>query len=199
MASDNTILRSMHDLGAAGWFGSVLMAAVATNRAAGDVASATESADRSGSDVTSFDDVGRVTNGVWERWNPVNAGLIAMHLVGATGLVVANKGRLMSQRGVGASSTAKTVVTAAALGASAYAGILGKRIHGAGVVPMRDGTTPTETTPDDVASALRQQNVLQWVIPALTGSIIVLGAVQGEQQRVSRVVSGTLDRLNPVR
>lgn len=38
----------------------------------------------------------------------------------------------------------------------------------------------------------RQQKVLQWVLPALTGALIVLGAQQGEQQRP---VVGLLRRL----
>lgn len=183
MTKNNTLVRSLHDIGAAGWFGSVLMAAVATNRAVGEISDPVE--------------VGRVTNGVWRRWRPVNAGLVAAHLVGATGLLLANKGRVGMQKGVGSSSVAKTAVTAAALGASVYSGLLGKRIDAAGAVPMDDATTPSSHTPDNVAGALEQQAVLQWLIPALTAGIIVLGALQGEQQRPVRVVSGILDRLNP--
>ena len=185
MDNDNTFIRSVHDVGLAGWFGSVLMAAVATNRAAGDVE------DRN--------DVGRVTNGVWSRWRPVNAALIGAHLIGGTGLLLANKGRLGAQRGVGASSIAKTVVTGAAVAASAFSGALGKKISEAGAVPMINATTPAQDTPAEVAAALKKQAVFQWLIPALTAALIVLAALQGEQQRPTRVISGTLDRLNPLR
>ena len=140
------------------------MAAAATNRAAGDVESPT--------------DVAVSRTGTWKRWRPFNAALIGVHLVGATGLLYANKGRLGAQQGVVASSATKAVLTVAALGASAYAGVLGKKISDAGDVAMDDATTATSDTPDEVADALRQQSVLQWVIPALTGAIIVVAALQ---------------------
>lgn len=183
MRNDNTFFRSLHDIGIAGWFGSVLMAAVATNRATGD--------------ARDPHDAARVTNTVWRRWRRANAALVAAHLVGATGLTVANKSRLGLQRGVGASSVAKTAVTVAAVAASVYSGALGKKIDQAGPVAMTDAVTPTSDSPNDVASAQQQQAKLQWIIPALTGAIIVLGTLQGEQQRPTRVLAGTLDRLNP--
>lgn len=183
MNNDNTVMRSLHDIGLAGWFGSVLMAAVATNRAVGDLDDPHQ--------------VGRVTNSVWRRWRPANAALIAAHLVGATGLAVANKGRLGAQKGVGASSAAKTVVTAGALGASLYSGLLGRKIDAAGDVALSTATATTDDTPDDIAPAVRRLAVLQWLIPAFTATLLVLGALQGEQQRLTRVVAGTLDRLNP--
>jgi hypothetical protein len=50
-----------------------------------------------------------------------------------------------------------------------------------------------------VAKAQRQLKVLQWVIPALTGSMIVVTSWAGEQQRPTAVVTGVLRRLNPFR
>jgi hypothetical protein len=44
---------------------------------------------------------------------------------------------------------------------------------------------PSESTPDKVAKLQQQQRVLQWITPALTGGILILGAQQGEQQRAS--------------
>lgn len=183
MTRRSTLTRSLHDLGLAGWFGSVLLTAVSANRAVGD--------------ARDPDDVARVTNGLWRRWRPANAALVAMHLVGGFGVLLSNRGRLAHQRGVGTATIAKTAVTLAAAGTSAYAAVLGERIDDAGTVPMQDATTPTGATPDDVAGAMRQLAVLQWAIPALTGVVIVLGALQGEQQRPMSVVAGTLDRLNP--
>lgn len=183
MNNDNTLVRSLHDIGLAGWFGSVLMAAVATNRATGDAEDPV--------------DVARVTNGVWRRWRPANAVLVVTHLVGGTGLVLANKGRLGVQKGVGTSSAVKTAVTVAALAASAYSGALGKKVDLAGDVPMENAVTPAAGTPEQAAAAMKKLALLQWLIPALTGVIIVLGAIQGEQQRPTRVLSGALDRLNP--
>jgi hypothetical protein len=41
--------------------------------------------------------------------------------------------------------------------------------------------------------------VLQWVIPALTGAVLVLNARMGEQQRPAQVTGGLLGRLRPGR
>lgn len=41
-----------------------------------------------------------------------------------------------------------------------------------------------------MASAQKQLRILQWVIPALTGTIGVLGADMGEQQRPGAVAAG---------
>jgi hypothetical protein len=43
-----------------------------------------------------------------------------------------------------------------------------------------------------VAKAQRQLNVLQWVIPGLTGATLVLNAQMGEQQRPTNVTAGML-------
>lgn len=181
--SDNTLYRSLNDLGLAGWFGGSLMGATAVNRAAGDV-----NGDRA---------AGQVVNGVWRRWWLVNLVCIVAHLVGGAGLTAGNKGRLAAQRGVAGAATAKTGLTAAALGVSAYSGYLGKQISDAGDLPLDDGTTPSEQTPEPAATALRRQAALQWVLPVLTGALIVVGAKQGEQQRPGQVTRGVLRRLNP--
>jgi len=39
--------------------------------------------------------------------------------------------------------------------------------------------------------------VLQWVIPVLTGGLVVVSAFAGEQQRASEVKKGLLSRLTP--
>lgn len=55
-----------------------------------------------------------------------------------------------------------------------------------------EGTTePGSSSSKALASAQRQQKVLQWVTPVLTGVLIVLGAQQGEQQRP---LAGLLNR-----
>jgi hypothetical protein len=50
-----------------------------------------------------------------------------------------------------------------------------------------------DTVPQEVARAQRQLTALQWVIPVLTGAVLVVNARMGEQQRpaqVSRAWSG---------
>jgi len=49
--------------------------------------------------------------------------------------------------------------------------------------PTEGVTEPAPGTSDRLASAQRQQRILQWATPALTLVMIVLAAQQGEQQR----------------
>jgi hypothetical protein len=60
---------------------------------------------------------------------------------------------------------------------------------------VEGGTTPSEETPNDLAGAQRQLTVLQWLIPGLTGTALVLNALMGEQQRPQQVTSGLLQGL----
>ncbi len=62
-------------------------------------------------------------------------------------------------------------------------------------MPVASGTTPAESTPGDVADALKQLRLLQWVIPAATGAILVVNSFAGEQQRSGEAVQGVLARL----
>lgn len=180
MAS-NTITRSLHDLGLATWFGGTLANAVALNPAAAE--------------TRRYSDAGAVTNAGWNKWTPVNAAAIGAHLVGSAAQLFGNKGRLVGQRGVGTMSVVKGGLTLAALGVTGWSRVLGSRIADHQDVPVADATTPVDATPDDVAAAQKQLNVLQWAIPALTGALIVVSAIAGEQQRPSNVISGVLQRI----
>jgi hypothetical protein len=100
---------------------------------------------------------------------------------------------------VATASTVKTALTVAALGTTAYARVLGKRLERAGDVPVEGGTTPNPTTPQEVARAQRQLTALQWVIPVLTGAVLVVNARMGEQQRPAQVSKGLVRRLLPGR
>ena len=62
-------------------------------------------------------------------------------------------------------------------------------------VPAESGTEPASTTPPEVAQAQRQLHLLQWVVPALTGAIIVVDAKLGEQQRPTNVLDGITARI----
>ena len=185
MTADNTVSRSLHDLGLAAWFGGSLMGAVGLNGAA---AEAEEPKQRL-----------RVANAGWNRWTPVNLAGIAAHLAGGAVLLGANKGRVASQQGVAQATVVKTALTGAALAATAWSRALGAKLNEAGEVPVEGGTDPSGDTPEDVAKAQRQLKVLQWVIPALTGAVLVLNARMGEQQRPAQVTGGLLGRLRPGR
>jgi ankyrin repeat protein len=185
MVADNTVSRSLHDLGLATWFGGSLMGAVGLNGAAAQVEEPKQRL--------------RVANSGWNRWTPVNLAGIAAHVAGGAVLLAANKGRLTSQQGVASATVVKTALTGAALAATAWSRALGARLDEAGQVPVEGGTDPSTDTPEDVAKAQRQLKVLQWVIPALTGAVLVLNARMGEQQRPAQVSGGLLGRLRPGR
>ena len=185
MANDNTLARSLHDLGLAAWFGGSLMGAVGLNGAAAEVEEPKQRL--------------RVANAGWNRWTPVNLAGIAAHLAGGAVLLAANKGRVAGQQGVAQATTAKTVLTVLALGATAWSRALGAKLNQAGEVAVEGGTDPSGDTPEDVAKAQRQLKVLQWGIPLLTGAITVLNARMGEQQRPAQVTGGLLGRLRPGR
>lgn len=171
----NTFIRSLHDLGAAAWFGGALMGAVGVNGGSKDVKDPAERA--------------AVAAAGWARWAPISAVAIGAHLVGGAGLLLANRDRVGDQQGVGANTVIKAALTAAAIGTTAYSGMLGAKIAADGSdAPVEGGTVPSTGTPDNVAKLQQQQRILQWVIPALTGGILILGAQQGEQQRASEQI-----------
>lgn len=178
MMTRSTASRSLHDVGLAAWFGGTLANAVALNAASGQ--------------ATNPADSGKVANSGWDRWTPVNASAIAIHLAGSVGQLDANKSRLATQSGVGTMAIVKTAVTAAALGATAYSRVLGKKVSAQSDVPVDDATTPTTSTPPGVAAAQKQLALLQWVVPALTGTLVVISSFAGEQQRPASVLRGLL-------
>ncbi|MFE1646520.1 hypothetical protein ACFM35_13150 [Microbacterium sp. P01] len=168
----------MHDVGLAAWFGGTLMGAVGLN---GGTAKAANPQERL-----------RLSSIGWAKWAPVQLGAIIIHGIGGVGLILGNKERLKNQSEARTNTGIKLVVTIAAGVASLYAGLLGAKIAkhadegGAGV------TEPDASASKELASVQQQQRVVQWVIPALTAVLIVLGAQQGEQQRP---IAGFLDRF----
>jgi hypothetical protein len=181
MSERNTLAHAMHDLGLAAWFGGSLMGAIGVNGAAADVDDPRQRA--------------RVANAGWARWTPFNAVAIGAHLVGGAQLLKANKGRVATQQGVLANTNLKMALTAGALAATGYARVLGKKMQKAGDVPVAGGTSPSASTPPEVAKAQKQLSALQWAIPALTGAMLASSSLHEEQQRPSQVVGGTIKGL----
>ncbi|MBV9821304.1 MAG: hypothetical protein JO144_03600 [Actinobacteria bacterium] len=177
----NTVSRSLHDVGLAAWFGGTLANAVALNPAAGKAGSPSST--------------GAVANTGWDRWTPVNAAAIGAHLLGSVGELLDNRERVAAQQGVATMSLVKTGVTAAALAATGYSRLLGRKLSQHHAVPASDGTTPAASTPPELASAHRQLAALQWAVPALTGALVVISSFAGEQQRPGSVLSGIGRRL----
>jgi hypothetical protein len=101
----------------------------------------------------------------------------------------------------------KTGLTLTAFAAAAYSRWLGKKLEAAGV----DALDHTDLA-DDLVTKLRRQQLLNRVIPLLSGSLVVVGAVEGERMRsansgptnpVTRVLEKvadtvSLDKLNAV-
>ncbi|MBG6213871.1 hypothetical protein RCH23_001677 [Cryobacterium sp. CAN_C3] len=169
MIHRNTVVRSLHDIGLAAWFGGSLMGAVGLNGAAAKAKSPAERL--------------RLSSIGWARWAPVQLAALAAHGIGGLGLIKGNKMRLIGQEESRTNTTIKTGVTLVALATTAYSGILGKRISDHQGEPTEGVTEPAEESSDALASAQRQQRIFQWLTPALTLVLIVLAAQQGEQQR----------------
>ncbi|MET1044438.1 MAG: hypothetical protein ABWX59_10020 [Microbacteriaceae bacterium] len=177
MPERNTLIRSMHDLGLAAWFGGTLMGAVGLNGATAEARDATERL--------------RLSSKGWAKWAPVQAAAIVVHGVGGVALIVANKSRLATQPEARTSTIVKGVVTLVAMGTTAYSAMVGAKMAKRAEEGTAGVTEPSALASDELTSAQSQQKVLQWVIPALTAVLIVMGAQQGEQQRP---VAGLLGR-----
>ncbi|MEU0661104.1 hypothetical protein [Streptomyces lavendulocolor] len=180
MSERNTVMRSLHDIGLAAWFGGSLMGAVGLNGAARSA-------------VKEPGVAARIASAGWAAWTPVNAAAIGAHLMGGAGLLGANSTRVAYQSGVGASTLAKTVLTGAALAATAYSRILGKKIELAASPDSEDQEAAAEH-PVDLDQAQRHLAMLQWAVPALTAGMLVLNALHGEQQRPEQQQAGMLRR-----
>jgi hypothetical protein len=178
VTNTNTFARSLSDLGLAAWFGGTLANTVALDKAASTGSGTAETAAAG-----------------WKAWTPVNLAAVGAHVVGSTGVMFANKGRVVGQQGVATVSVVRTGVLIAALGATAYSRVVGQRVIANPNEPVSDGTTPTADTDPTVAKAQRQLDLLQWVVPALTGVMLILNALQGEQQRPASVARGVVDRI----
>lgn len=169
MAERDTLIRSMHDLGMAAWFGGGLMGAVGLNGAAGAAKDPTERL--------------RLSSIGWAKWAPVQVAAVGVHAIGGIGLMVSNKRRLGKQPGAASATAVKLVLTGVAAGVTAYSGYLGTKIAKHADEGAAGATEPSASSSRELASAQQQLKVCQWAIPALTSTLIILGAVEGEQQR----------------
>ena len=180
MSENSTMVRSMHDLGLAAWFGGSLMGAVGLN---GATSQAKDPQERT-----------RLSTLGWARWTPVQVAAVGTHAIGGLGLIAANKRRVAADPASMVNTNVKLVLTVAAAGVTLYSGVLGAKIKTMQDQGAEGATEPSPTADPQLASAQKQLKVLQWAIPALTGVLVILGAQQGEQQRDTR---GLLDKLRP--
>lgn len=172
----NLVSRSMHDLGAAAWFGGSLMGAIGLN---GSTAEAKDPKERT-----------RLSSLGWKKWAPVQTAAFAVHAAGGVGLIVGNKGRLAGQKGEPATTIIKTVITLAGMAATLYSGMLGKKVDKLSQEGGEGATEPRPGASKELASAQKQLQMLQWSLPAISAVVIVLGAKEGELQRPQSLLSG---------
>lgn len=184
--NNNTTLvaRIVHDLSLSSWFGGELMGAVGLNGAA---ASLSDPSQRS-----------RAANAGWERFSPVLLGSVAAHLLSGVVLVKEDSSRLKSQPAFRRASAIKTVLTGAALAGTAYQSVLGRQMSAGGDQPVEGATQPGPFTDNKRAAAQRQLNVLQFLVPALTGSAWIVHSANGELTRPSEQAQGVLSQVTRV-
>lgn len=183
LTNSNTLAHALHDTGLAAWFGGSLMGTVGLNAAAAEVTDPKERA--------------VIADAGWQRWTPWGLAAVGAHLAGATMLTVANRRRTVAQAGVPTTSAVKLGLTLGALGVTAWSRYVGHKIQQAGRVPVAGPTRPNDETPEEVARWQRQERILQWAVPVVTGALMVAGSRMSEQQKPGEVLSGVVRRLTP--
>ncbi|WP_246262878.1 hypothetical protein [Arthrobacter mobilis] len=174
--SGNLIARSIHDLTAGAWFGGSLMGAVGLNGAA---AEATDPQERT-----------RLSSIGWNKWAPVQTAAFAAHIVAGIPLTLGNKERLAAQHGVLRLTVYKSVVTLLGAAVTLYAGLVGQKVAKLSHEGAQGATEPGAGSSEELAKAQKQLKMLQWAVPFFAGWVIILGAKQGEMQRVENVALG---------
>jgi hypothetical protein len=173
MVERNTFIRAANEVSLAVWFGGSLMGATGLERGA----------------AAANGEKHRVEATGWSAWQPLQIAAIATQLASGAALTLANRKRVAGQRGVARTSAIRTGLTGAAIAMT----ILAART-GAKVAEQDDDGDRDET---QLESGERRLRVAQWMVPALTGAMVVMDAFMGEQQRPNQVVRGTIERILP--
>jgi hypothetical protein len=169
MVERNSVIRAANELSLAVWFGGALMGATGVER---------------GADAANGDKQ-RVESAAWSAWQPIQIAAIATQLASGAALTLANRKRVAGQHGVARTSAIRTGLTGAAIAMTVLAARSGRKV-------ATEGEDHTEDAGDH-----RRLRVAQWMVPALTGAVVVMDAFMGEQQRPNQVVRGTLERILP--
>lgn len=185
MSKSELAWRSLHDIGLASWFGGSVFGSVALPRDPSQLPPSLQVADSSKKSASVSSVLEAAEAAAWQRWNPVLAGSMVAHLVGGAGLLAWNWQRHKHQSGVATTTVVKTALTAAAVGLTVGAAIDGVRAE-----RLR------ESAPDDDGAAEarerieRRMRVIGPLIPATTGALLVLGALESEEQRPREMARG---------
>jgi hypothetical protein len=175
MAERNTFIRAANEVSLAVWFGGALMGATGVARGAG----ATDG------------DRHRVESAAWSAWQPIQVAAIATQLASGAALTLANRKRVAGQRGVARTSAIRTGLTGAAIAMTVLAARTGSKVASD---HEGDGDSREDA---DANGDERRLRLAQWMVPALTGAIVVMDAFMGEQQRPNQVARGALERILP--
>ncbi|PVZ05852.1 hypothetical protein [Actinomycetospora cinnamomea] len=138
MSTRNTVLHALHDVGLAAWFGGSLFGLAGLN------AAAEEAGDRRTAD--------RVSSIGWAKWSPVNFAAIAAHTIGGAGLLAENRKRALAQKGHTGTVNAKLALTVAAIAASGYTRLVGKKVEDAVIHQASDASSSTTSPLSDATT-----------------------------------------------
>lgn len=194
MESDNhAVAQAIHDIGSALWFGGTVMGVAGVNK--------------SGSDLEQGIDRIRVAESAWGRFGPVQWLSIGATILSGMQLTRTGMARLAGQQGFGSVGALKAGITVAGAAATAYAAYCGGKIgqvaeeahRGGQRIEVRDATTPTDRTPERLATWQRRQRVAQYLVPLLAGANVVCSSYLAQAYRPGATVKGVLRRLAPSR
>jgi hypothetical protein len=166
MSRTTTALRSLHDVGLAAWFGGGLMGAVSVNSTARR--------------AENLSDRHRLASAGWERWSPYSNAAIGLHLAGSAGLALADRRTLRRDGRARSIAVAKTALTGGALWLTVLAERRADLVEAEVTAPEGSPQDPG-TTPGQLGHAQDQLRILRWTVTALTGGVLVLGAVQARR------------------
>jgi hypothetical protein len=186
---NHAVAQAVHDLGSALWFGGATMGAVGVNKA--------------GQDLPQGIDRIRVAKSGWGRFSPLEWAGIGATMVAGLRLTRTATGRLALQRSFGTIGALKAGVTVLGALATAYATYCGGKVASLAEqaydrgeeVEVKDATTPTPRTSEKIAAWQRQQQIVQYVVPALAGANIALGSYLVESYRPVSTIRGIRGRL----
>jgi hypothetical protein len=189
--SSHVVAQSVHDLGAALWFGGAVMGVAGVNKA--------------GNDLRDPLDKVRVAESAWRRFAPVEWAGIAAVLGAGTQLTRASKGRLATQHGWARAGGTKAAVAVAGAAASAFAAYSGNKIgqlteqaaRSGQQLDVQDASIPSAQTPPDIARWQRRQRAAQYLVPLTSGANIVLNAYLVQTYRPAATARGLLRRVLP--
>ena len=189
--SSHVVAQSVHDLGAALWFGGTVMGVAGVNKA--------------GNDLRDPLDKVRVAESAWRRFAPVQWAGIAAVLGAGTQLTRASRGRLATQHGWARAGSTKAAVAVAGAAASAFAAYSGNKIgqlteqaaRSGQQLDVQDASTPSAQTPPDIVRWQRRQRAAQYLVPLTSGANIVLNAYLVQTYRPAATARGLLRRVLP--